>query len=135
MVPLRSATTLFGTPALISDCAPTMLRVRPAQLTTTSVSGDGAMSWTRSTSSAPGTFTPVGIETRAYSSNGRLSSTTMSVPDRISASSSCAEMLGVPRSCSTNSPNALLGTLTPENSSYPASAQAAMPPSRICRSE
>ena len=39
MVPLRSATTLFGTPALISDCAPMMLRVRPAQLTTTSVSG------------------------------------------------------------------------------------------------
>ena len=68
IVPLRSATTLFGTPALISDCAPMMLRVRPAQLTTTSVSGFGAMSWTRSTSSAPGTFTPVGIETREYSS-------------------------------------------------------------------
>ena len=57
MVPLRSATTLFGTPALISDCAPMMLRVRPAQLTTTSVSGEGARSWTRSTSSAPGTLT------------------------------------------------------------------------------
>ena len=68
MVPLRSATTLFGTPALISDCAPMMLRVRPAQLTTTSVSGFGAMSCTRSTSSAPGTSTPVGIETREYSS-------------------------------------------------------------------
>ena len=63
MVPLRNATTLFGTPALISDCAPMMLRVRPAQLTT-SVSGEGARSRTRSTSSAPGTLTPVGIETR-----------------------------------------------------------------------
>ena len=41
MVPLRSATTLFGTPALISDCAPMMLRVRPAQLTTTRVSRRG----------------------------------------------------------------------------------------------
>ena len=36
----------------------------------------------RSTSSAPGTLTAVGIETRWYSSNGRLSSTTMSVPAR-----------------------------------------------------
>ena len=68
MVPLRSATTLLGTPALISDCAPMMLRVRPAQLTTISVSGEGAMSCTRSTSSAPGTLMPVGIETREYSS-------------------------------------------------------------------
>ncbi len=36
-MPLRSAKTLFGRPALISDCAPIMLRVRPAQLTTTVV--------------------------------------------------------------------------------------------------
>src|SRR6202035_4394471 len=76
MVPLRSATTLLGTPALISDCAPMMLRVRPAQLTTTVVAGDGANSRARNTSSAPGTLTPVGIETREYSSKGRLSSTT-----------------------------------------------------------
>ena len=40
-------------------------------------------------------------------------------------------MLGVPLACSTNSPNALLGTLTPENSSRPASPQALTPPSRI----
>src|SRR5882672_505521 len=62
IVPLRNATTLFGTPALISDCAPMMLRVRPAQLTTIMVSGDGAISRARNTSSAPGTLTPVGIE-------------------------------------------------------------------------
>ena len=42
MVPLRSATTGLGTPALISDCAPMIERVRPAQLTTTRVSGSGA---------------------------------------------------------------------------------------------
>ena len=83
MVPLRSATTLLGTPALISDCAPMMLRVRPAQLTTMVVAGEGTMSCTRSTSSAPGTLVEVGIDTREYSSNGRLSSTTMSVPARI----------------------------------------------------
>ena len=53
-----------------------MLRVRPAQLTTTIVSGDGAISRARKTSSAPGTLMAVGIETREYSSNGRLSSTT-----------------------------------------------------------
>jgi hypothetical protein len=44
MVPARRATTLFGMPALISVWAPMMLRVRPAQLTTTVVSGDGAIS-------------------------------------------------------------------------------------------
>ena len=88
MVPLRSAITLLGTPALISDCAPMMLRVRPAQLTTMVVSGEGTMSCTRSTSSAPGTLMPEGIETRVYSSNGRLSSTFRSAPERISASSS-----------------------------------------------
>ena len=42
MVPLRSATTLFGTPALISDCVPMIERVRPAQFTTMVVSGSGA---------------------------------------------------------------------------------------------
>src|SRR5271154_866258 len=80
IVPLRSAATLFGTPALISDCAPMMLRVRPAQLTPTSVSGDGAMSRARSTSSAPGTLVEVGLDTAAYSLKGRLSSTTRSAP-------------------------------------------------------
>src|SRR5881394_1054428 len=33
MVPLRSATTLLATPALISDWVPMIERVRPAQLT------------------------------------------------------------------------------------------------------
>src|SRR5450432_3272354 len=63
MVPLRRAPTLLGTRGLISDCAPMMLRVGPAQLTTMMVSGEGAMSCTRSTSSAPGTLVEVGMET------------------------------------------------------------------------
>ena len=36
MVPLRRAITGLGIPALTSDCVPMMLRVRPAQFTTTS---------------------------------------------------------------------------------------------------
>ncbi len=44
IVPSRRATTLFGTPASIRDCAPIILRVRPAQLTTTSVSDVGTFS-------------------------------------------------------------------------------------------
>src|SRR2546430_101924 len=135
MVPLRNATTLLGTPALISDCAPMMLRVRPAQLTTTMVSGEGARSRMRSTNSAPGTWTALGRETRWYSSNGRLSSTTMSLRSRRSRCSSSGEMFGVALACSTNSPNALLGTLTPENSSNPAAAQAGIPPSSACTLE
>ena len=47
MVPFFSAITLLGRPALISDCAPMIERVRPAQFTTTSVSGRGAKSFTR----------------------------------------------------------------------------------------
>src|SRR5262245_55738027 len=118
MVPLRSATTLLGTPALISDCAPMMLRVRPAQLTTTMVCGDGARSRTRSTSSAPGTLTAVGIETRWYSSNGRLSSTTMSLRSRMSRASSAASMLGVAPAGPANSANAVRGPLPPEDGSH-----------------
>src|SRR5215831_1756811 len=124
MVPLRNATTLFGTPAFISDCAPMMLRVRPAQLTTIVVLGEGTTSRTRNTSSAPGTFMPVGIEIREYSSNGRLSRTLTSLPLLIMAPSSLALTLGVLQSCSTNSPKALLGTCTPENVTNPAFSHA-----------
>ena len=89
----------------------------------------------RSTNSAPGTLTALGMETRWYSSNGRLSSTTMSLRSRRSRCSSSGEMFGVALACSTNSPNALLGTLTPENSSNPAAAQAGIPPSSACTLE
>ena len=73
MVPLRSATTLLVTPALISDCVPMIERVRPAQLTMMVVSGSGAARPARSTSSAPGTLTEPGMFMVAYSSNRRTS--------------------------------------------------------------
>ena len=44
IVPSFSETTRFGTPASINAWAPMMLRVRPPQLTTTKVSGDGTIS-------------------------------------------------------------------------------------------
>ena len=64
----------LGSPALISDWVPMMLRVRPAQLTTTSVAGPGASAAARSTSSAPGTLVAVGMLIVWYSSNRRASS-------------------------------------------------------------
>ena len=75
IVPLRSATTLLATPALISDWVPMIDRVRPAQLTMMVVAGSGAMLPARSTSSAPGTLTEPGMFMVAYSSNRRTSST------------------------------------------------------------
>ncbi len=113
MVPLRSATTLRS-PALISDCAPMMLRVRQAQFTTISVPGR-ASAPARSTSSAPGTLVAVGMLIVWYSSNRRASSTTASRPSR--ALSSAGPTAGVPAHASTSSPNALLGALTSRNSS------------------
>ena len=68
IVPLRSAATGFGMPALTSDWVPMRLRVRPAQLTITWVLGWGASSRTRSTSSAPGTLMAVGMLMVWYSS-------------------------------------------------------------------
>ena len=47
MVPSFSDTTSLGTPALMSDCAPMMLRVRPPQLTITFVLVDGTRSLKR----------------------------------------------------------------------------------------
>src|SRR5580698_9876759 len=71
MVPLRSATTLLASPALISDCVPMIDRVRPAQLTTMVVSGSGAAVAARNTSSAPGTLTEPGMFMVVYSSKRR----------------------------------------------------------------
>ena len=113
MVPSRSETTRLGTPALMIDCAPMMLRVRPAQFTTMVVSGDGTASCTRYASSAPGQHTPPGMLKLVNSGVGRLSRMTTSSPASSIAWSPAAETEGVPSSCSTTSPNALLGTLTP----------------------
>ena len=95
MVPLRRATTRLGMPALISDCAPMIERVRPAQLTTTSVSGSGARAPMRQTSSPPGTQVAVGMLMTRNSSSGRLSTITMFSRASILAFSSCAAIEGV----------------------------------------
>ena len=134
MVPLRNAATGLGIPALTSDCAPMMLRVRPAQLTITCVRGSGARSRTFNTSSAPGTLIAPGMLITWYSSKRRASSTTTSASAASSAWTSCAGSDGVWRCSSIHSPKALLGTLTSMNSSPPAAAQAASPPaSRLTR--
>ena len=67
-VPFFSDTTLLGTPASISDCAPMMLRVRPPQLTITVYAGEGTRSAKRYTSSAPGTLIAPGMLLLWYSS-------------------------------------------------------------------
>ena len=72
-----------------------MLRVRPAQLTTTRVSGSGARSRMRCTSSAPGTSIPPGMLIRRYSDIGRLSRTTSLRPAAASRLSSSAVRWGV----------------------------------------
>ena len=107
MVPLRSATTLLATPALISDWVPMIDRVRPAQLTMMVVEGSGAARPARSTSSAPGTLTEPGMFMVAYSSNRRTSSTAILALLAIRAATSSAGSDGVCRRDSTNSPNAL----------------------------
>lgn len=132
MVPLRSAVTRLGRPAFTSDCVPTMLRVRPAQLTTMCVAGLGASACARSTSSAPGTLTAVGMLMVWYSSQRRASSTTTSAPASMSARTSSAGSEGVWRSASSHSPKALLGTFTSMNSSKPASFQPCRPPASRC---
>ena len=107
MVPLRNATTLLGTPALISDCVPMIERVRPAQLTTMVVAGSGAAMPARSTSSAPGTLTEPGMFMVVYSSKRRTSRILILAPLAIRAATSSAGSDGVWRRCSTSSPNAL----------------------------
>ena len=117
-------------PALIKDCVPMILRVRPAQFTMTRVSGRGANSAIRSTSSAPGQLMAVGMLIVLYSSNRRTSTSTTSAFSSISALTSCADREGVCCRASTNSPKDLLGTLTSLKSSPPAAAQARTPPAK-----
>ena len=105
-----------------------MLRVRPAQLTTTVVPLS-IRSCTRRTSSPPGQDRPVGMLMRLNSRRVRESSTTKSRPSTSQPASSAAVTCGVPKCSSTSSPNSLDGTLMPEYSSPPAAAQASMPPS------
>ena len=130
IVPLRSATTRSCMPAFSNDWVPMMLRVRPAQWTTTVVSGRGAMARRRWTSSAPGTLTEPGIVIVRCSAKVRASSTTRASSPSWSEASSTAEIDGVPTVTSTSSPKALLGALTSVNSSPPLLAHPSTPPSR-----
>src|SRR5450830_721398 len=95
MVPLRRAVMRLGRPAFTSDWVPMMLRVRPAQLTTMWVLGSGARAAARSTSSAPGTLTPLGMLMVWYSSKRRASSTTTLAWLSIRAFTSSAQRGGV----------------------------------------
>ena len=105
-----------------------MLRVLPAQLTTTSVAGFGATSNTRYTSSPPGTSIAVGMLITLYSSMGRLSRTTRSSLRNSRSFSSSARISGGLRFSRRYSPNVLLGTFSPENNSNPHSFQPSKPP-------
>ena len=108
----------FGMPALISDCAPMMLRVRPAQLTTTSVSGDVPQVVHAIDQLGAGAVDAAGDAHLAVLGQRPA------VEDRpcrrrvdFRPSSRRRRYAACRQRCSTNSPNALLGTLTPLKSS------------------
>ena len=95
MVPFSNATTSLGIPARTSDSAPRMLRVRPAQFTTT-VASCSSKSNTRCTSSPPGHERPVGILMRLNSRSVRESKITSRRPSVIHWLSCSAFTCGVP---------------------------------------
>ena len=134
IVPLRSATTLFGMPALIRDWAPIMLRVRPAQFTTMVVDGEGTMSRTRRENQLCSWDIDAGrYQIRVYSSNGRLSSTLRSVPSR-----GCVQFDGANAWRAAvvfyELTKSFARHVNAENSTKPDASHAAMPPSRYERS-
>ena len=77
---------------------------------------------------------PPGIDMLLNSGIGRELRITRSVLASTSFCRSAASMRGVSFSCSTTSPNALLGTFTPVKTSQPASRQAFKPPFMTARS-
>ena len=94
-MPFSSETIGLGTPAFSSACAPRIARVRPAQLITIGVFGDGTASKIRYKSSAPGAATPPGMLMWWNSSSGRVSRMTSSLPERMVSSSPSAVIRGV----------------------------------------
>ena len=133
-MPFFNANTGFGIPALRRLCAPMIDRVRPAQFTTTGVSGDERRPGTRYTNSAPGQSTPPGRLTVRNSAIGRASTSTISRPDDNHSRNSAASIRGVSRSCSTISPNAFEMIPLPEKTWRPDASHASWPPTSTHRS-
>ena len=108
-----------------------MLRVRPAQLTTTVASSGNpsAMSVMRSASSPPGTLRPPGIANRWYSSGVRESRMIVGLPSSSRECSSSALMLATWFWISMRSPKSLLGTFMPHSVGNPWLTHALIPPS------
>ena len=99
-----------------STRAPMMLRVRPAQFTTTVAFGRSrSRSWMRRASSPPGALRPPGMQKRWYSSGVRVSRMISSSPRRWRRASSSASMVGTWCCTSTFSPKSLLGTFMPHS--------------------
>ena len=96
---------------------PVMLRVRPAQLRITVVSGSISfwMSVMRRASSPPGILRPPGMQKRWYSSGVRVSRITSLSPRWMRWWRSSAVISGTWWITSSFSPKSLLGTLTPHS--------------------
>jgi hypothetical protein len=114
-VPFSSASTGLGRPRFSSVWAPMMLRVRPAQCTTTGVFGLGSSAGSRSARSPLGQLSAPGTVILRCSSSERPSTSTKLSPAARRATRSSALRRGVCWMCSTSSPNVLEGTLTPLN--------------------
>ena len=114
MVPLRRSKT-FEKPMRCRSRAPTMLRVRPAQCTTTVASGSGTRSAMCMATSPLGALRLPGMVTRRCSSGVRESRSTIFSPRRWRAASSSGCISAMWCTTCIFSPKSLLGTLTPHS--------------------
>ena len=130
-VPFSRANTGFSMPKFRSVCAPMIERVRPAQFTMILVIGFLTISRMRNGNSAFGQQMPPGIFILLYSAYGRPSTITKSSLFFFICASSVTVTRGVSYTCSTSSPNNLLGTLTPLKIANPAAAHPGLPPPKI----
>jgi hypothetical protein len=94
MVPFLSARTLFM-PKRSRAAVPIMLRVLPAQLITTGVSGFRLKASAHKIKSPPGTLTPPGIQKRLYSSGVLTSKIIKSAACSCRLLSSSGEISGI----------------------------------------
>ena len=119
-------------PIRCNPLVPMMLRVRPAQLTTTVVSGSSSlvMSVMRRANSPPGTLRPPGMQKRRYSSGVRVSRITSFLPSSIHWCSSVASISLTWWTTSMRSPKSLEGTLLPHSVGWFWLTQRLMPPAK-----